>query len=128
MSVLDIIEDTYDKYKNKPKTCEKELIKLRDSIKVDVKTGKIEENHFIILEKKLDDHLNEVRTSLDEGVVKRYKQHGRGKSASGRKGKKGSKVSGTRSSSKKPSNTRGKYVKFDELEELEELEELDDDI
>ncbi|UCE37751.1 MAG: Ig-like domain-containing protein [Thermoplasmata archaeon] len=58
---MERIEDTFDEYKEDPKTCKEELILLREDIKKDVHRGKIEENHFLILDKKIDDFLLEIK-------------------------------------------------------------------
>jgi hypothetical protein len=65
---MERIENTFDEHKNNPEECKKELIALRDSIKADVKKGKIEENHFLILDKKIDDHLMELKVMEKEGI------------------------------------------------------------
>ncbi|UCE37743.1 MAG: Ig-like domain-containing protein [Thermoplasmata archaeon] len=59
---MERVEDTFDEYKDDPKTCEEELIILRNDIKKDVHRGKIEENHFLILDKRIDDYLMELKT------------------------------------------------------------------
>ncbi|UCE38149.1 MAG: Ig-like domain-containing protein [Thermoplasmata archaeon] len=63
---LEQIDDTFNEYKKNYQTCEQELITLRDNIKREVKEGRLEENHFLILDKKIDDYLLEMKT-LDKG-------------------------------------------------------------
>jgi parallel beta-helix repeat protein len=58
---LEKIDDTYDEYKEDPKECRQELIALRDKIKIEVKQGNLEEGHFLILDKKIDDYLRELK-------------------------------------------------------------------
>ena len=48
-------------YNKNYQECEKELVTLREDIKQEVKNGKIEENHFLILDKKIDDYLREMK-------------------------------------------------------------------
>ncbi|UCH88901.1 MAG: Ig-like domain-containing protein [Thermoplasmata archaeon] len=60
---LDKIDSTYNDYKKNHQICEKELIELRESIKDEVKDGKIEEFHFLVLERKIDDYLQEMELS-----------------------------------------------------------------
>ncbi|UCF08090.1 MAG: Ig-like domain-containing protein, partial [Thermoplasmata archaeon] len=66
---LEMIDDTYDEYKKKPRVGEKKLIALRDGIKNDVKKGRLEENHFLILDKKIDDYLHELRAPRKVGAA-----------------------------------------------------------
>ncbi|UCE37750.1 MAG: Ig-like domain-containing protein [Thermoplasmata archaeon] len=58
---IERIDDTFNKYKKDPQECEQELIALREDIKAEVKEGKLEENHFLILDKKIDDYLMEMK-------------------------------------------------------------------
>ncbi len=67
---LEKIDDIYEEYKEDPKVCEQELVTLRDTIKKEVKDGKIEENHFLILDKKIDDYLNEIANSKKGQAMK----------------------------------------------------------
>ncbi|UCF08261.1 MAG: Ig-like domain-containing protein [Thermoplasmata archaeon] len=62
---LDDIDDTYDEYKENPQRCEEELIALRESIKKEVRRGRLEENHFLILDKKIDEYLLEMKSKKD---------------------------------------------------------------
>jgi hypothetical protein len=65
---LERIDNTFNEYKNDYKICEHELITLREDIKGDVKKGKIAENHFLILDKKIDDYLLQMKTQKEESV------------------------------------------------------------
>jgi hypothetical protein len=65
---MERIDDTFNEYKKEYQTCEQELIALREDIKKDVKKGKIEENHFLILDKKIDDYLLEMKVQKEGGV------------------------------------------------------------
>ncbi|MCK5562392.1 MAG: Ig-like domain-containing protein, partial [Thermoplasmata archaeon] len=58
---LDKIDDTFNSYKMNAQTCEKELIDLKETIKAEYKAGKIIDNHYLILDRKIDDHLKEMR-------------------------------------------------------------------
>ena len=72
---LDKIDSTFNSYKMNYQTCEKELITLKDIIKKEFQTGKIEDNHYLILDKKIDDYLSEMRlTKMEEdgAVLKAY--------------------------------------------------------
>jgi hypothetical protein len=62
---FDKIDDTFNDYKKNEQICEKELVTLRENIKGEVKQGKIEEFHFLILDKKIDDYLNNMEASKD---------------------------------------------------------------
>jgi hypothetical protein len=62
---MERIDDTFNEYSKEYKTCEQELIALREDIKGDVKKGKIEENHFLILDKKIDDYLQKMKAHED---------------------------------------------------------------
>ncbi|UCE37749.1 MAG: Ig-like domain-containing protein [Thermoplasmata archaeon] len=59
---LERVDDTYNKYKENYQECEQELIALREDIKAEVKEGKLEENHFLILDKKIDDYIMEMKS------------------------------------------------------------------
>ncbi|UCE37746.1 MAG: Ig-like domain-containing protein [Thermoplasmata archaeon] len=63
---IERIDDTFNKYKKDHRECEQELIALREDIKAEVKEGKIEENHFLILDKRIDDYLMELKTMEKE--------------------------------------------------------------
>jgi hypothetical protein len=65
---LEEIEEIYSENKSDPKTCEKELISLREEIKSEVTKGKVEEGHFLILDKKIDDHLKEIKAAGKGGI------------------------------------------------------------
>jgi hypothetical protein len=66
---LEEIEDIYTENESNPKKCEKELISLREEIKGAVTEGKLEEGHFLILDKKIDDHLRDLK-ARDKGEEK----------------------------------------------------------
>ncbi|UCG70302.1 MAG: Ig-like domain-containing protein, partial [Thermoplasmata archaeon] len=59
---LEQIDNTFNEYNENIQICEQELITLRDAIKREVAEGKLEEAHFLILDKKIDDYLKEMRT------------------------------------------------------------------
>jgi hypothetical protein len=58
---LEKIDETYNEYKKNYQECEKELITLRESIKKDVKRGKLVDSHFLILDKKIDEYMQEMK-------------------------------------------------------------------
>ncbi|UCE74045.1 MAG: Ig-like domain-containing protein, partial [Methanomassiliicoccales archaeon] len=66
---LDKIEEIYEEYKDEYKTCQNGLVTLREEIKRQVKIGKLEENHFLILDKKIDDYLVELKALEKDEVV-----------------------------------------------------------
>jgi hypothetical protein len=57
---MERVDNTYATYKNNSSLCERELIELRDDIKKDVQKGKIEDNHFLILDKRIGDYMEEM--------------------------------------------------------------------
>ncbi|UCE37747.1 MAG: Ig-like domain-containing protein [Thermoplasmata archaeon] len=65
---MERIDDTYNEYKKNPQECEQELIALREGIKKDVHRGKIEENHFLILDKKIDDYIMKLAV-MEKGAI-----------------------------------------------------------
>jgi hypothetical protein len=75
---MEKIDNSYNEHQEDPEECQQELTGLRDEIKHEVKAGKIEENHFLILDKKIDDYLGEIKAS----------KKGKGKHRSKGKGKK----------------------------------------
>jgi hypothetical protein len=60
---LEQIDSTFNEYNENIQICEQELITLRDAIKREVAEGKLEEAHFLILDKKIDDYLKDMRSS-----------------------------------------------------------------
>jgi hypothetical protein len=70
---IEKLDNTYKKYKWDPDTCIKKLIALKHSLKAKVSQGTVEEYHYIILDKRIDDYLEEVRmfkTSSKPKIVK----------------------------------------------------------
>jgi hypothetical protein len=59
---LEKIDDIFEKYKDNHQRCQQELITLRETIRKEVKDGKIDESHYLILDKKLDDYLLDMKT------------------------------------------------------------------
>jgi hypothetical protein len=78
---MERIDDTYNEYSEEYQVCQQELVALREDIKAEVKDGKIEENHFLILDKKIDDYLREMK-ALEKGggavMISRKKRTGKG--------------------------------------------------
>jgi hypothetical protein len=62
------IDDTFNEYKKERQECEKELIMLREDLKGEVKKGKLEESHFLILDKKIDDYIREMKAQEKSSV------------------------------------------------------------
>lgn len=55
------IDDAYGAFKMKGKRCEAELYRLQDLIEHELKEGKIDENTFQLLEKRIEKYLKEVK-------------------------------------------------------------------
>jgi hypothetical protein len=67
---LERLDNVYTKYKHDPALCEDKLLQLKDALKAKVKLGEVEEYHFIILDKKIDDYRDEVRPKRGSGKPK----------------------------------------------------------
>jgi hypothetical protein len=72
---MERIEVTFNEHKMNPQKCKKELISLREFIKAEVTRGKLEESHFLILDKKIDDHLMELK-AMDKGEDEAFIKEG----------------------------------------------------
>ena len=55
------IESTFGSYSKGSDYCEKELLRLKTEIKTKFNEGKIEENHYIILDRKISEYIGEVK-------------------------------------------------------------------
>lgn len=55
------IDDVYSSYKWKTKRCEAELYRLQDQIEDQLKEGKIDENTYHLLEKRIEKYLDEIK-------------------------------------------------------------------
>ncbi|MCC7432459.1 hypothetical protein IT412_02945 [Candidatus Peregrinibacteria bacterium] len=55
------IDDAYSSYKWKSKRCEAELYRLKDQVEEQLKAGKIDENTYQLLEKRIDKYLDEIK-------------------------------------------------------------------
>lgn len=55
------IDDAYSSYKLKTKRCEAELYRLQDQIEDQLKDGKIDENTYHLLEKRIEKYLDEIK-------------------------------------------------------------------
>jgi hypothetical protein len=55
------IDSTYDEHRKDPQTCENRLVSLKEWLKVKVKQGMVDEYHYLILDKKIDDYLHDIR-------------------------------------------------------------------
>jgi hypothetical protein len=55
------LDTIYKKNKWDPDQCSKKLNALKESLKLKVSQGKVEEYHFIILDKRIDEYLEEVK-------------------------------------------------------------------
>ena len=67
---IEKLDITYNKYRHDPRLCERKLLNLKDSLKKKVKQGEIEEYHYIILDKKIDDYRDEVKSKKTSGKPK----------------------------------------------------------
>jgi hypothetical protein len=81
---LEKIDDVYEEYKEDPKVCGEELVALREVIKKEVKEGELEENHFLILDKKIDEYLGELDIPKDRKGPKVISKGGLSWKTSGR--------------------------------------------
>jgi hypothetical protein len=55
------LDEIYEKYRKDPYVCEHKLNQLKESLKIKFKSGEMEENHYLIMDKKIDDYLSNVR-------------------------------------------------------------------
>ena len=55
------LDNTYNEYRKDPHICEHKLNQLKEWLKIKVGRGKLDEYHYLILDKKIDDYLAEVR-------------------------------------------------------------------
>ncbi len=55
------IDDTYSKYKVNEQECEAELRKIKRSITEELKKGTLDDSYYSILEKRIDDYLDEIK-------------------------------------------------------------------
>jgi len=58
------IDDTYSSFKMKSRRCEAELYRLKDMVSDELKKGKIDENIYMVLEKRIEDYLKEIREQI----------------------------------------------------------------
>jgi hypothetical protein len=63
---LEKIDDLFNQYNKNYQRCQQELITLRETIRKEVKDGKLEESHYLILDKKLDDYLLDMKALKEE--------------------------------------------------------------
>ncbi len=94
---LEKIDDIFNEYKKNYQMCQQELITFRESIKKEVKDGKLEESHYLILDKKIDDYLMEMKameksnpkSMLEENIIEPVSEEkGVGEVTEDRQGKK----------------------------------------
>jgi len=57
---LNEIDDVYSRFKTDPEKCEGELYRLRNTILAGVTDGKISQENYEILDKKIDKHMEEI--------------------------------------------------------------------
>ncbi len=67
---IDRLDVVYSKYRHDPKICEMRLISLKDSLKKKVKQGEVDEYHYLILDKKIDDYLEEMKSKYSSSKPK----------------------------------------------------------
>ncbi len=58
---IDKIDEIYTNYDKDYKSCRRELIALQGTIKREFKQHKIDDNHFLILDRKINDYLQELK-------------------------------------------------------------------
>jgi hypothetical protein len=58
---LDEIDDVYLRFKTNPRVCEEELYRLRNTILEGLTDGKITEEHYAILDRKIDKYMKELQ-------------------------------------------------------------------
>ncbi len=67
--LLDDIDKAYEGFKMNSRRCEAELYRLRGLVLEQLKNGKINENSYSILDKRIDDYLGEIRERIMEEKV-----------------------------------------------------------
>lgn len=55
------LDDVYNEHRKDPYLCEHKLSQLKEALKIKFRRGEMEENHYLILDKKIDDYLGDVR-------------------------------------------------------------------
>jgi PKD repeat protein/ligand-binding sensor domain-containing protein/DNA-directed RNA polymerase subunit RPC12/RpoP len=60
------VTNAYMRYRHKPEYCEGELNKLREKFSQKFEDGKLDGNNYLILEKKIDNYVKELRTKTVE--------------------------------------------------------------
>lgn len=63
------IDDAYTSYKWKSKRCEAELYRLKDQVEDQLKAGKIDENTYQLLEKRIDKYLDEIKYAEERPII-----------------------------------------------------------
>ena len=61
LALLSKIDDAYSKFKLNPPRCEEELHRLRSTISKDLADGKITQECYDLMDKKIEEHLEELR-------------------------------------------------------------------
>ncbi|MFA5772651.1 MAG: PKD domain-containing protein [Thermoplasmata archaeon] len=59
---IDDMTAIYVRYKNRPEYCESELNKFRENFLREFENGKLDGNNYLILEKKIENYVKELRT------------------------------------------------------------------
>jgi hypothetical protein len=67
---LENVDEIFNKYKDNQQRCQQELITLRETLRKEVRDGKLDESHYLILDKKLDDYLLDMKTMNKTGSGK----------------------------------------------------------
>jgi hypothetical protein len=62
--LIDDIDTVYSSFKMKSRRCEAELYRLKDMILDEFKNGRIDDNSYAILDKRIEDYLREVREQI----------------------------------------------------------------
>jgi len=60
-ALLDRIDQVYARFKMTPPKCEEELYRLKSTISKDLADGKITQECYDLMDKKIEEHLEELR-------------------------------------------------------------------
>ncbi|RMF90490.1 MAG: hypothetical protein D6733_03675 [Methanobacteriota archaeon] len=62
--LIDEIDTVYSNFKMKSRRCEAELYRLKDLILEEFKNGRIDDNSYAILDRRIEDYLREIREQI----------------------------------------------------------------
>ncbi|UCH89302.1 MAG: hypothetical protein JSV49_01250 [Thermoplasmata archaeon] len=63
------VDDTYNFYRVDSKMCENELRKIKTYVKTEFFAGKFDENHYLILDKKVDEYIDIIKAERLAGLT-----------------------------------------------------------